>query len=65
MMRRPYSPPATVAAATILRQPAAGKPVPESPTPTSESPLDDCDLFGDNICLNVQAYPELVFNTYV
>ncbi|XP_060838982.1 uncharacterized protein LOC132920535 isoform X2 [Rhopalosiphum padi] len=49
-MKRPYSPPATV-----LRQPSK---VPESP-PTSESPLDDCDLFGDNICLNVQAYPDL------
>ncbi|XP_025199449.1 uncharacterized protein LOC112597553 isoform X2 [Melanaphis sacchari] len=49
-MKRPYSPPVT-----ILRQPSK---VPESP-PTSESPLDDCDLFGDNICLNVQAYPDL------
>ncbi|XP_022175921.1 neurotrophin 1-like isoform X2 [Myzus persicae] len=49
-MKRPYSP-----HATVLRQPSK---VPESP-PTSESPLDDCDLFGDNICLNVQAYPDL------
>ncbi|XP_025424478.1 neurotrophin 1 [Sipha flava] len=52
-MKRPYLPmPAT---AVLRQQPSK---VPESP-PTSESPLDDCDLFGDNICLDVQAYPDL------
>lgn len=50
-MKRPYARPA----AAVPRQPSN---VPESPS-TSENPLDDCELFGDNICLDVQAYPDL------
>ncbi|VVC26999.1 Spaetzle,Cystine-knot cytokine [Cinara cedri] len=54
-MKRPYLP--LHQPPTAFRQPPPGK-VPELP-PTAESPLDDCDLFGDNICLNVQSYPDL------
>lgn len=54
-LKRPAYPP-PLPPATVHRQQHVR---PESP-PASESPLDDCDLFGDNICLNVQAYPEYV-----
>lgn len=64
-MKRHYAPPIGVVSAAALprlQQPSTRPQVvpTESPTVAAESPLDDCDLFGDNICLDVQAYPELV-----
>ncbi|XP_050523496.1 neurotrophin 1-like [Daktulosphaira vitifoliae] len=51
-MKRPYFPINSIAP---KRPPKVQEPV----LPTIESFTDDCDLFGDSICLNVQSYPDI------
>ncbi|XP_050442860.1 neurotrophin 1 [Adelges cooleyi] len=48
--KRPYLP------ISVPRRPAK---ITEHVIATPESPLDDCELFGDNICISVQSYPDL------